>query len=152
MECRSVPFETRHFDLLFASGSDVVRDSSKEALRAFCEVIKSPAAADFEAIVVGHTDTQPIKKSAEKHPTNWHLSAHRAISVSTVLRQNGYGPERLGVMGYGEYRPVADNASAEGAAKNRRVEIYLIPAGSIVRRADAWEIGGETLAFARLTR
>ena len=55
-------------------------------------------------------------------------------------------------MGYGEYRPVADNGSAEGSAKNRRVEIYLIPTGSIVSRADAGTAGGDTLAFASLTR
>ena len=137
-------------DLLFAPGSDVVRDSTKEALRHFTEIIKSPTAAGFEAIVVGHTDTQPIKHSREKHPTNWHLSAHRAISVARVLHDFGYSPERTGVMGCGQYRPVADNTTSEGAGKNRRVEIYLIPGGSIVQTADGWQVKGESLAFVRL--
>jgi chemotaxis protein MotB len=121
-------------DLLFALGSDVVKESSKDALRAFCDVIKSPAAGNFEAIIVGHTDNKPIKTEAtrQKHPTNWHLSGHRAIAVAEVLLKDGYAPQRVGVLGCGEYRPVADNASASGASKNRRVEVYLVPVGSIV--------------------
>lgn len=114
-------------DLLFTSGSDMVKEASMEALRNFSEIIKSPIAADFEAIVAGHTDNHPIVKSATRHPTNWHLSAHRAISVAHVLRKNGYPPERTGVIGYGEYRPVADNATEAGRSQNRRVEIYLVP-------------------------
>ena len=122
-------------DLLFALGSDVVKGSSKEVLRSFAEVIKSGAARDFEVLVVGHTDNRPIVRPETKrrHPTNWHLSSHRAISVAQILRKFGYESDRLGVMGYGEYRPSADNASDQGAGKNRRVDIYLIPRGSIVR-------------------
>ncbi len=142
-------------DLLFALGSDVVRDSSMESLRSFSEVIKSAAAADFEVIVVGHTDNTPIVRPATKakHPTNWHLSGHRAISVALVLRQYGYSTERIGVMGYGEYRPVADNSTEANKSQNRRVEIYLIPRGAIVpATADAgWGVDGEKLAFVRLT-
>ena len=137
-------------DLLFAPGSDVVRDSTKNSLRLFTEIINSPAAAGFEAIVVGHTDTQPIKRSREKHPSNWHLSVHRAISVASALHDFGYAPERTGVMGYGQYRPVADNTTRDGAGKNRRVEIYLLPAGSIVRTADGLEVRGESLALVLL--
>lgn len=139
-------------DLLFALGSDVVKQSSKEALRGFTEVIKSRAASDFEVIVVGHTDNRPINRpeTKKKHPTNWHLSAHRAISVASVLREFGYSAKRTGVMGYGEYRPVASNASEQGASQNRRVEVYLIPAGSIVATADAGMIvPGTGLAFAK---
>ena len=143
-------------DLLFALGSDVVKQSSMEALRGFGEIIKSPAAADFEVIVVGHTDNRPIARPAtkQKHPTNWHLSAHRAIAVSSVLRQDGYRPERIGVMGYGEHRPIADNATDSGAAQNRRVEIYLVPTGSIVPTlSDAGRrVEGHHLAFAPLSR
>ena len=143
-------------DLLFALGSDVVRESSMEALRGFSEIIKSPAAADFEVIVVGHTDNRPISrpKTKAKHPTNWHLSAHRAISVAYALRKNGYSQERIGVMGYGEYRPVADNATEKGAGQNRRVEIYLVPHGALVQASAStgWRVEGEALAFARLSR
>lgn len=140
-------------DLLFALGSDVVKESSKDPLRQFSEIIKSEAAADFEVIVVGHTDSRPIVKPSTKakHPSNWHLSAHRAISVAAVLRNNDYPLARIGIMGYGEYRPVADNDTEDGASQNRRVEIYLIPAGSIVQSADGWSVDGTHLAFARLT-
>ncbi|MBU0717798.1 MAG: OmpA family protein [Planctomycetes bacterium] len=141
-------------DLLFALGSDVVNQTSMESLQSFTDIIKSPAAAAFEVVVVGHTDNRPISRPATKqqHPTNWHLSAHRAISVSSVLRQDGYPAGNIGVMGYGEYRPVADNGSDTGASQNRRVEIYLIPKGAIVpaTASAGWEVPGESLAFARL--
>lgn len=121
-------------DLLFALGSDVVVDSAMSSLAEFAEVLKSPPAADFEALVVGHTDTVPIVHEAtrSRHPTNWHLSTHRAISVGNVLIRDGYAAERVGVMGCGEYRPIAGNDSEEGRSRNRRVEIYLLPRGSIV--------------------
>ena len=141
-------------DLLFALGSDVVRESSMAALGGFSEIINSPAAVDFEVIVVGHTDTRPIAKATTraKHPTNWHLSAHRAIAVANVLHQNKYPWKRIGVMGYGEHRPVADNATAEGSSQNRRVEVYLVPQGAIVQSASAgWRVEGEALAFVRLS-
>ena len=75
-----------------------------DALRGFSDIIKSPAAAGFEVIVVGHTDNKPISRPQTKqnHPTNWHLSAHRSIAVANVLLRNGYQPERVGVMGCGE--------------------------------------------------
>ena len=122
-------------DLLFPLGSDVVKQSSMEALRGFSDVIKSAAADAFEVIVVGHTDNRPIVKDStrSKHPTNWHLSAHRAISVGGILQKFGYSAERVGVTGYGEFRPVADNGNEDGARQNRRVEIYLVPRGTLAR-------------------
>lgn len=130
-------------DLLFAVGSDVVKGSSKASLRGFTDIIKSAAGADFEVIVVGHTDATPIVQAATKakHPTNWHLSAHRAIAVAFVLTQNGYPVQRVGVMGMGEYRPIADNSTPAGASQNRRVEIYIVPKGSIAH-TDTGSIGG----------
>ncbi len=124
-------------DLLFPLGSDEVRGSSMESLRSFAEVLKSPAAADFEAVIVGHTDNRPVQRpeTKAKHPTNWHLSTHRAIAVGNVLQKYGYRAERIGCMGCSEYRPVAENASEAGQSHNRRVEIYLVPMGSIVPRA-----------------
>lgn len=142
-------------DLLFALGSDVVKESSKESLRSFTEVIKSPAAADFEVIVVGHTDNTPIVRPTTKtrHPTNWHLSGHRAISVAFALQDYGYAPEQIGVMGYGEYRPIADNATEAGKSQNRRVEIYLVPKGTLSQASTDtdWQLDGEALAFVPLS-
>ncbi len=121
-------------DLLFPLGSDEVKPSSAESLRGFVEILKSPAAGDFEVVVVGHTDTRPIVKAETKarHPTNWYLSTNRAVAIAGVLQKHGYSPGRIGAMGCSEYRPVADNASEAGGAQNRRVEIYLVPTGSIV--------------------
>lgn len=142
-------------DLLFALGSDVVKNTSFQALKAFTEVVKSAAADGFEVIVVGHTDNQPIKRATTRanHPTNWHLSAHRAISVAAQLQKNGYNPKRIGVMGCGEYRPVVPNSSEKNRGKNRRVEVYIIPTGSIVQATAqaGWRVEGEALAFARFS-
>lgn len=139
-------------DLLFALGSDVVKQTSMETLKSFAEVIKSPPAAGFEVIVVGHTDNRPISRAATRatHPTNWHLSAHRAISVARVLRKFDYAPKRIGVMGFGEYRTVAPNTTEEGRTRNRRVEIYLVPTGSIVQPSVGLlrQKGREALALA----
>lgn len=140
-------------DLLFPLGSDVVKESSMEALQAFSDVIKSPVAAEFETLVVGHTDNRPIVRpqTKQEHETNWHLSAHRAISVAEILTRFGYSPSRIGVMGYGEYRPIASNATEQGAAQNRRVEIYLVPRGSIVQ-ASASAASGERNAAVSMTQ
>lgn len=115
-------------DLLFAPGSDVVAQAAAKALAGLAEIILSPAAADFDVIVVGHTDDIPIKKpeTRKNHPTNWHLSVHRAIAVMKVLRTADVPEQRMGVMGYGEFRPVAPNAPGnKGNPLNRRVEIYI---------------------------
>jgi chemotaxis protein MotB len=119
-------------DLLFALGSDVVKQSALESLKAFATIMKSPAAANFDAMIVGHTDNlQPGAETRKRFATNWHLSAHRAIAVSRALLEQGVSPSRMGVMGFGEYRPIDANSTEEGRGRNRRVEIYVVPAGSI---------------------
>ncbi|MFQ5491772.1 MAG: flagellar motor protein MotB [Phycisphaerae bacterium] len=119
-------------DLLFALGSDVVRDSAKDTLKGFAEVMAVPEAENFDVIVVGHTDNVRVSRETTRklHPTNWHLSAHRAIAVSDALQAEGVTTAHLGVMGFGEFRPIASNDSEDGRAQNRRVEIHLVPVGS----------------------
>jgi len=126
-------------DLLFALGSDEVKSTSLDALRGFTEILKSPAAADFEVVVTGHTDTRPISRpgTKEKHPTNWHLSAHRALAVGMVLQKDGYAPSRIAAMGCGEHRPGVPNDNESNMSLNRRVEIYLVPVGSVVHATAA---------------
>jgi len=137
-------------DLLFALGSDVVRESSMGALQQFSAILNSPAASGFEVLVVGHTDNQPIARpeTKAKHPTNWHLSAHRSIAVSNMLQKFGYAPDRVGVMGCGEYRPVTANSNEEGKSKNRRVDIYLVPKASILYSDRGLTTGDARLALA----
>ncbi len=120
-------------DLLFALGSDVVMESAKASLAGFAKIMGLAEANDFDVIVVGHTDNTRISRPATKklHPTNWHLSVHRAISVSNVLQADGVPPARIGVMGFGEHHPIAANNSDETRAKNRRVEVHIVPVGSM---------------------
>lgn len=114
-------------DLTFSKGSDQVRSEVLRSLDAFAQIVKSAAASRFEVIVVGHTDNLRIgPATGRKHPTNWHLSVHRAIAVMRALAQTGVPQERLGVMGYGEHRPSVPNPPRGGAEANRRVEIFLV--------------------------
>ncbi len=73
--------------------------------------------------VEGHTDAMPI--STARFPSNWELSAARAGSVARYFQGEGLTPERIAATGYGEFHPLAANDTAEGRAKNRRVEIFL---------------------------
>jgi chemotaxis protein MotB len=77
-----------------------------------------------DVIITGHTDNVPIKGGI--YPSNLVLSMARAASVAEfLLRETTVAPERIATMGYGEYRPIESNESAEGRRKNRRVEIKL---------------------------
>jgi len=124
-------------DLVFALGSDVVKNSALESLRQFSQIMKSPAAEGFDVVVVGHTDDVRISKPAtrQKHPTNWHLSVHRAIAVGTALLKDSLEPTRVGVMGFGQYKPLVPNDSEENRARNRRVEMYIVPTGTFAAGA-----------------
>ena len=75
--------------------------------------------------VVGHTDTDPIKKSKDLWKDNWELSAQRALSVTRYLIARGIDEKIIRAAGCGETRPVVSNATASGKAKNRRVEIVV---------------------------
>jgi len=133
-----VTFDSEHgivkfkSDLLFEPGSDEVTPSSIEAVKSLCSILNLKEANKFDIIVAGHTDNIPIAKPAtrQKHPTNWHLSADRAISVLKVMENNRVNPERLSVRGFSKYRPVAPNKpNNKGNPENRRVEIYIVPKG-----------------------
>lgn len=116
-------------DLTFALGSAEVNAQASGSLGQLADVVTTGAAAQYALRIVGHTDNVPIKNPATKakHPTNWHLSVHRAIAVRDVLGSAGVAPSRTYVAGYGEYRPVVANPARGGAEANRRVEIFLKP-------------------------
>ncbi|HSW44802.1 MAG TPA: OmpA family protein [Phycisphaerae bacterium] len=140
-------------DLLFPLGSDELATSDPKimaAMKKFADIVNSSAAAGFDVIVVGHTCTTPIVKpeTKAKFPTNWHLSAGRSIRIMELLGSDGVAMTRMGIMGYGEYRPIADNTSREGKAKNRRVEIYLVQKGSVSTMGmNIFEVPGLDLAY-----
>ncbi|MDD5134054.1 MAG: OmpA family protein [Phycisphaerae bacterium] len=120
-------------DLLFEKGSDVVAAEAAGLIQKLCQIINSKDAEGFDIVIAGHTDDMPIRKSGtlSQHPSNWHLSVHRAISVEKIMETSGVNPKRISVRGFGEFRPIeANEANKKGNPKNRRVELYLIPAGA----------------------
>jgi chemotaxis protein MotB len=115
-------------DVTFDSGSAQLTEKAKNVLAQVAAVLNGNSASGLEVQVVGHTDSVAIRKAntVAQHPTNMHLSAHRAISVRETLVSDGVGANRFMVAGYGEFRPVTEN-STKGAQANRRVELYLKP-------------------------
>jgi chemotaxis protein MotB len=113
--------------ILFDSGEAAISKRGEEVLARVGAVL---AAIDDKQIQVsGHTDRTPISdKLAGQFPSNWELSTARAINVVRFLSEKAsVPPERLVASGYGEYHPIANNKSAAGRAKNRRIEILLTP-------------------------
>ena len=77
-------------------------------------------------IVSGHTDNVPIRNS--QFDSNWHLSVMRAVNFMKILLENDdLDPRSFSAKGFGEFEPIASNATAEGRMKNRRVEILILP-------------------------
>ncbi|MCH9022288.1 MAG: OmpA family protein [Planctomycetes bacterium] len=121
-------------DLLFDKGDDRVQTAFLGQLEELSRILSMEAANGFDVLIVGHTDDLPILRpgTLAKHPTNWHLSAHRAISVQKVFADAKLPSARLAVMGFGEHRPLEPNKpNQKGNPVNRRVEIYIIPSGQI---------------------
>jgi chemotaxis protein MotB len=115
-------------DVTFASGSAVVQDAAKNSLRQFAQILQS-SGAGYDVEVVGHTDSQrPSNPNTIKnHPTNRHLSVHRAIAVGEVITGFGIPANRVKVSGWGEYRPAVPNTANGNTPANRRVELLLRP-------------------------
>ena len=118
-------------DLLFDSGKAKIRSEAYPLLDKVAQVLKENV-PQFDVGIEGHTDNQPIKYSNWK--SNWELSTSRALSVLHYLaNKKGIPPNRLSAIGYGEFRPVASNDTAEGRQLNRRVEIVVLPQLTKVR-------------------
>lgn len=111
-------------EVLFDSGKAKIKADASVPLDKVASVITSEA-SDLDIGIEGHTDNVPIKYSGWK--SNWELSTARATSVLHYLIEKGVSPARLAAIGYGEFRPVVSNDTAEGRNKNRRVEIVILP-------------------------
>jgi len=114
----------------FATGSAEVNPRAKEVIAKFASILNSQAASGYELMVAGHTDnTRVVNPNTIKagHLDNWYLSAHRAISVATLLKADHVNEQRLAVTGYADQRPIASNSSESGKEKNRRVEVLILP-------------------------
>jgi chemotaxis protein MotB len=113
-------------DVLFDPGEAEVKAAGKQALGEVAAALKNVPGKRFQ--IAGHTDNAPISAAtAKKFPSNWELSAARAISVVKLLTQDGVDPSTLSAGGYSLYDPVAPNSTADEKAKNRRIEIVLVP-------------------------
>ncbi|MEW6720406.1 MAG: OmpA family protein [Thermodesulfobacteriota bacterium] len=107
--------------VLFDAGRAAVKPSSGNALGAVAAVLRKSGCA---AAVEGHTDSLPISNA--RFASNWELSAARATAVlARLLEDHEVPPDRLSAAGYAEFRPVASNATPEGRARNRRVDVVL---------------------------
>ncbi|WP_018888117.1 flagellar motor protein MotB [Paenibacillus massiliensis] len=108
---------------LFASGQAIVKPESRKIALAIAAMLER--FPDYDIIVSGHTDNIPISNS--QYPSNWELSADRALNFMRILLlDDKLDPRKFSAIGYGEYRPTASNNDNVGRSKNRRVEISVI--------------------------
>jgi len=117
-------------DVTFASGDATVTPKARDVISKFAQILNSGGASQYELIVAGHTDsTHVVNPNTIKagHKDNWYLSAHRAIAVAEELQNDRVSSQRIGVAGYADQRPAASNASDQGRAQNRRVEVLILP-------------------------
>ncbi|MGB2754399.1 MAG: OmpA family protein [Phycisphaerae bacterium] len=116
-------------DITFDSGSNVVKPEARTALAKLASILSSDMAKKIHATIIGHTDTDPVKKATTiallkelgKTTNNMGLSIARAESVAEILKAGGVGVARIITQGMGETQPIP----GAGKAKNRRVEIFL---------------------------
>lgn len=109
-------------DILFAPGQAVINENSKIVLNRLATVIKS---IPNDIRIEGHTDNTPI--NTPKYPSNWHLSVDRALNTAYYLIQHeGIDPDKVSIVGYAEYRPIAPNDTPESRTKNRRVDLVIL--------------------------
>jgi chemotaxis protein MotB len=111
--------------ILFPSGSAMLQ---REALPVLSEIARILKDFPNPIRVEGFTDSVPINTVA--FPSNWELSAGRAASVVHLFTKEGLEPRRMAAIGFGEYRPIADNSTPEGRNKNRRVVILILESAS----------------------
>ncbi|MFT5232967.1 MAG: chemotaxis protein MotB [Candidatus Krumholzibacteriia bacterium] len=125
---KQVEVEIRDDGVLFRLNAPFLFESGGAKLSAAPKSLLSEMSGFFtkypyEIEIGGHTDDIPI--GSAKFPSNWELSAARAVTVARYFQSIGMSPARIAATGYGEFHPIADNATAEGRENNRRVEIFL---------------------------
>lgn len=126
-------------DVLFDSGDAALKPGADRVLGEIAEIFTAPEGRELKLMVVGHADAQGIKgqELRNRYPSNWHLSAGRALTVADWLRQSGIPENRMGVAGFGQFQPIASNDSDDTRSRNRRVEIYVLgPETPVVGWAD----------------
>lgn len=110
--------------LLFESGKANIKPGAVPIIGTLGEKLKTYLNQGYHLSIEGHTDNVPI--STFQFPSNWELSAGRAIAVAKFLiNEMDFEPSVISTEGFGEHEPIADNSTKEGRAQNRRVEIKL---------------------------
>lgn len=110
--------------LLFETGKATLKPEAKEVLKTLGDGLTKYIDKGYKLSLEGHTDNVPIRTA--QFPSNWELSAARAIAVAKFfIGDMNFSPEMVSAEGFGEYRPIADNSTPEGRTANRRVEIKL---------------------------
>ncbi len=113
--------------ILFDSGSPELKPEGIKLLRDVGNALRDRL-GNLRIQIGGHTDNIPVGRKNTPWPSNWALSAARAVNVVRLLEDEaGIDSSLLSAVGFGEHRPIADNSSAEGRARNRRIEIVLLP-------------------------
>jgi chemotaxis protein MotB len=113
--------------VMFDSGEAILKPDGEAVMRKIAAILVEHPQLKIQ--VIGHTDNVPIRPAARsRFASNWELSTARALAaVHFLTEQAGIDPRRVGAVGYGEFRPIADNATAEGRAKNRRIAVTIVP-------------------------
>src|SRR3982750_2064532 len=109
--------------ILFDPGKTDLKPEGKDALKQVTEVLKALPNRNFQ--IAGHTDNAPMKSA--KFRSNWDLSTARAVEVLNFMIGSGMEAKRVSAAGYAETSPVTANDTPENKAKNRRIEITLVP-------------------------
>lgn len=108
-------------NVLFYSGEARLEKNALPIIGKVADILRKTA---NPIQVEGFTDNNPINTS--RYPSNWELSAARAASVVHLLDRYGLEPHRMSAIGYGEFKPIADNSTEEGRQKNRRVVLVVL--------------------------
>lgn len=109
-------------ELLFYSGTNILKPDGMQALNVISQVVSS---VPNNVEVDGHTDNIP--ENTVQYPTNWELSAARAVAVVRYfIEQDNLNPGRFTAAGLSQYHPIADNSTRDGQARNRRADIIIL--------------------------
>jgi chemotaxis protein MotB len=110
--------------VMFDSGEAVLKPDGAAVMQKIAALLA--AHPNLKIHVIGHTDNVPLRPGA-KFASNWELSTARALAAVHFLTERaGVDPRRVGAVGYGEFRPIADNSTPEGRAKNRRIAVTIL--------------------------
>jgi chemotaxis protein MotB len=111
-------------NVFFDAGRAQVRQDAEPSVAAIASVLQK---IPNRVVVEGHTDNMPVNDVRSLYASNWELSTNRATEVLRhLIKAYNIPPERLSAAGYAEFRPKATNTTAEGRAKNRRVDIIVL--------------------------